>query len=412
MKNRLTKIALASTALIMSNPTLATNGYKMIASGEKVGTAGAGVALGMDATDASTNPALLGRQDSNFFIALGVFHPERYIDTSQATTPPMPGAPQTGNPIGKMWSRQTNFPDGSIAISYKKGNYALGFSITGNGGMATDFQSSRLNPLFLGGNNFDSQIRYRIVNFNPAFSILLGDKVAFGISPFFSYSDFKTDTAVATPAGMVQTVGANRLDKAWGAGLRLGIDFKATDYLTLALAGQTPTYYQKFKKYPDVFLSSFDFPANVTAGLAFEIVKNSKLLLDYEYLHYTGTKALRVTPEKGGFGWKNMHVFKVGFVQEFCEKYTARVGYNYGKSPIRNNVVFANSLVPAVVEHHLAAGLTYKPSKAHGFTISAYYVPQKSQTDSGTGDMFSQRGKGSKMGMHQWGAQLAYKYSF
>lgn len=59
----------------------------MMGSGTHLGTAGAGVAMAMDPTDIALNPALLARQENSFFVALGVFYPKRYVDTSGTTNP-------------------------------------------------------------------------------------------------------------------------------------------------------------------------------------------------------------------------------------------------------------------------------------------------------------------------------------
>ncbi|MBM3582096.1 MAG: hypothetical protein FJX37_09045, partial [Alphaproteobacteria bacterium] len=61
-------------------------------------------------------------------------------------------------------------------------------------------------------------------------------------------------------------------------------------------------------------------------------------------------------PADGGFGWHNQFVFAVGAAYEVTDKLTGRIGYNYGKSPIDEEHLFANFLFPAISEHHLTAG--------------------------------------------------------
>lgn len=117
-------------------------------------------------------------------------------------------------------------------------------------------------------------------------------------------------------------------------------------------------------------------------------------------------------PSMGGFGWDDMHIFKAALVHKFSDFVTGRLGYNFGQSPISNERVFANVIAPAIVEHHIAAGISFTPKVQHEVTLTGYYVPMSSQTDSGAGDLFSQIGRGTKIGMRQWGAQLGYKYKF
>ncbi len=401
----------ASLSLLIAHTANATNGYFMTGNGYKVGTSGAGVAKGMDATDTYNNPALLMRMPSNFFIAAGVFHPERFKDTSN--TPPqaaLGGAP-AGNAIaGKQWSKKNNFPDGSMAIAFNKEKYSIGFSITGSGGMNTDYPNSRLNPMLIGGSNYDTGVNYRILNFTPAFAMpIMNKRVSIGIAPIISYSDFKSDSANASFA---QTSGSNKTDRAWGIGARAGFDWKISNELTFAAAGQIPTFYQRFDKYKDILKSSFNFPANITTGFAWNMYKCTTLLLDHQYIHYKGTKMLKDNPENGGFGWKNMNVFKIGVEHNFKDWLTGRAGYSYGKSPISNEVVFANVIAPAVVEHHFSAGLTYKTSKSDAISLSGYYAPMKKQTDSGAGDIYSKFGKNTQIGMRQFAIQASYQMMF
>lgn len=249
------KISLVAAIFIVSGNACATNGYKMMGSGTHLGTAGAGVAMAMDPTDIALNPALLARQDNSFFVALGVFHPKRYVDTSGTTNPVVfRGAG------GRQWSKINYFPDGSVGIKHDWKDLSIGLSVTGNGGMHTNYPYSRTVPGDAGG--YDRGVFYRIININPAIAKKFGEKISVGISPTISYSDFRSDSA--TLPALAQTTGRNERDTVWGAGLRAGMDFKVQENLTFGLSAQTPTWYQRFEKYRDVLASTFNFPAGAT----------------------------------------------------------------------------------------------------------------------------------------------------
>ncbi|MCW8862983.1 MAG: hypothetical protein OQK07_11240, partial [Rhodospirillales bacterium] len=94
------------------------------------------------------------------------------------------------------------------------------------------------------------------------------------------------------------------------------------------------------------------------------------------------------------------------------DQWTVRAGWNYGESPIDSEVVFANALFPAIVEHHLTAGASYKISDAWELGLSAYFAPEKSLTDSGNGDTYSQNGAQTKISHYQYGAQASLKWNF
>ncbi|MBI3453966.1 MAG: hypothetical protein HY057_14255 [Rhodospirillales bacterium] len=74
--------------------------------------------------------------------------------------------------------------------------------------------------------------------------------------------------------------------------------------------------------------------------------------------------------------------------------------------------MFANALFPAITEHHVTGGATYKINQAFEVTGSTFYAFKASQTENGAGDSFSRLGKGTTVDMYQYGAQLALKWKF
>lgn len=408
MKKKLTVSLIAFSAFFGLNEASATIGYQSPGFGYRVGTAGAGSALPMDATDPTVNPGLIPFIPNQVFISAGIFSPHRFMDTSAAPA---------GNPAGLSHSRTNIFPDGSLGMRY--GNdcncWSFGLTLSGSGGLHTDYPNSRLNPAVLEGNkDYDHSIYYRIINLNitAAFRSMDGT-FAIGISPIVSFSDFKTSSAVPGPTPFIfpETTGRNRWDNVWGIGGSIGVVTKLNPMLAFAFTARSPVFYQRFDKYRDLLISNFNSPAKFMAGLAFTPCEGSTFLFDYEFIYHTGTKLLRVNPEAGGFGWKNMNIFKVGYVQDI-DCWTLRLGYSYGRSPIPADHVFANVLAPAIVEHHIAAGLSYHIDPCNTISLSGYYVPKKTLTDPGTGDIYSQGGKGTKIGMWQYDLQLAYQYNF
>ena len=60
-----------------------------------------------------------------------------------------------------------------------------------------------------------------------------------------------------------------------------------------------------------------------------------------------------------GFGWTDQTIYKIGVDWTINEKWNARAGWNYGKSPIPEDQVLFNMLAPATPEHHLTFGGGY-----------------------------------------------------
>jgi len=69
----------------------------------------------------------------------------------------------------------------------------------------------------------------------------------------------------------------------------------------------------------------------------------------------------------------------------------------YGKSPIQPNVVFANSLLPVILEHHLTAGLSYFMTKDLSLDLTWEHHFFNAMVDNGAGDTYSINGVGTKI---------------
>jgi long-chain fatty acid transport protein len=387
----------------------ATNGYMITGTGYKLGTAGTGVALATDGTDSVLNPALLADQPDHFIGALGVFHPDRTMDTSTAPI----GNPATA---GGVHSKLKNFFDGSVG--YRKGidhKTSFGISLTGLGAMVTKYPHSRTNPIVQRDPVSDTGVFYRIGFITPAVAFKADPKTNIGLGLMIGYSDFKTDSIVPPQDQnplFPQTAGMNKRDRAWGVGLRFGTKTNVNNKLSFGFAASTPVWFERFDKYKDVLISHFDFPANATIGVDYKITPATHLLADYKFIYYRGTKLLRKGPAEGGFGWKNQSVFMIGAQHDFDKRWTGRAGYNYGKSPIANNKVFANVIAPAVIEQHFAVGMTYKAPSNYEISLNGFFAPRHQQTESGTGDFYSQAGQGTKISMWQYALQASYKVKF
>ncbi len=407
-KTCLAAAALALLTLSVAKEAAATNGYFMTGSGYKVQTAGAGSAVSMDGTDAAVNPALIADLRNEFIISLGIFHPEMRMDTSAAPV---------GNPATAGWSNGNikNYLDGSIG--YREcinQRWSFGVAVTGSG-LGAKYPQPVVNPLFLRTPS-DTEVAYRVVMVSPTLAYKsCNDKFSVGGSVILGVSDFKSNTIIAPTDGIPsfpQTVGDNHHDQALGIGARIGTKIHVTDRFDLGLTVATPVWFQRFDKYKDALISSLNYPANGTVGVAYKLTPCTQVFADYKYIYFRGDKLLRKTPQEGGFGWKNQNVFMIGAQHHFNDRLTGRVGYNYGKTPLAKDKVFANVLVPIVVEHHIGAGLTYKIRRCDEISLGGYFVPRKTMTDPGTGDSFSQAGRGTRISMWQYDVQIAWKHKF
>jgi long-chain fatty acid transport protein len=194
-------------------------------------------------------------------------------------------------------------------------------------------------------------------------------------------------------------------DNAYGAGVRLGLLAPLSDTVNFGASFQSKIYMSEFDDYAGLFAEKgdFDTPANFTLGFAIDTSDRSTLLFDIQYIMYGSIKSIAnpmmpayfncfgqktanpagsypecLGGDEGiGFGWKDMTIFKLGYQWESANDWTWRLGYSYGRQPIRSTDVMFNILAPGVVEHHFTGGFSKKIGDGV-LSLAAMYAPEKS----------------------------------
>ena len=90
-----------------------------------------------------------------------------------------------------------------------------------------------------------------------------------------------------------------------------------------------------------------------------------------------------------------------------------RAGYNYGKSPIQRRFVFANALLPLVVEDHFTTGLSFFITRDLSLDVVWEHHFFNAMADHGEGDIYSRNGVGTKVtaAAEVIGAGIGYKFN-
>lgn len=253
-------------------------------------------------------------------------------------------------------------PGGNAGVSYQipetdKYPIAVGMGIFTIGGMADNYPSSRLyTALLANGGDYDKMLDMRTMRFAPGVAAAFNDKVSFGMAVNMDLQALRTNLATAS---FTETSGGGKWDFSVGAGFTLGLLYKYNEMLSLGLSYESHGWQQHHTKYKDV-LPYIDEPPVVSLGISIKPIKNLELTYDTRYINWTDVKLARLTPSQGGFGWRDQWVFAVGSeYTTFNDKLKLRLGYNYGRSPIQHNVMFANALMPVILEHHLTTGFSY-----------------------------------------------------
>ena len=400
MSNLLRKVATASAGVTAAGlfsltfvaDVSATEGYFANAFGvRQSGLAGAGVADSRDAMALSLNPAGLVDVGRQFQAGVGMFRPYRdYTATGTALVAP-----------GHQESDMTFFLMPNMAYSSPiDANTSWGWALYGNGGMNTTWPNVPNTSVGCGmfGNNpgafcggaagvdlMQAFLSFGYAKRMGAFSVGIAPTIALqrfkatGLSAFATYS---SDPANLTDRGY---------DYSYGGGLRVGAEWSVAPNVRLGFSGQTPMWMTSLDKYAGLFADkgNFDIPANITAGVAWDVTAALTLMLDYKHIFYSSVASVgntgSVIPVASlgtasgpGFGWKDVDVVKFGAEWRMSPVWTWRIGYAHNTNPIKSEEVTLNILAPGVVTDHFTGGFSYAMAPNMKLDFAAMYVPKHS----------------------------------
>ena len=182
-------------------------------------------------------------------------------------------------------------------------------------------------------------------------------------------------------------------DQAFGMGYRLGYLGKFMDErLRFGLNYSSRVWMKKLHGYKNLFAEQggFDIPESYSAGIAYDFTPAITTTFDVQRINWHDVRSIgnpgpnaadpnnllplcpvgtdQSTCLLGGvnglgFGWRNQNVYKVGANWDINEIWSARVGWNYAKTPIPKDQVLFNMLAPATPEHHFTVGAGYNFSE-------------------------------------------------
>jgi long-chain fatty acid transport protein len=418
--------ACLTTALLLGNAAQATEGYFQYGYGARQsGLGGAGIADSRDAMALSLNPAGLVDVGRQFQFGASIFMPYRSY-TATGTAFVAPGSYDSGDNF---------FIVPNIAYSSPiDAQSAWGIAMFGNGGMNTNWPNMTNTSAGCGGGIgvFCDGAKLH-VDLMQAF-IALGYARSFGafsvgVSPVAAIQRIRVQglTAFAGVSSDPSTLSGGEYSYAYGGGARLGVQWKVMPNVRLGFSGQTPIWMTKFKKYAGLFAEGggFNVPANLTAGVAWDVTSAFTVMVDYKHIFYGSvasianpmtSSALLGQSNGPGFGWNDIDIFKIGAEWRYNPQWTFRVGYAHNTNPITSPNVTFNILAPGVVTDHITGGFAYKPTSNSTWEFAAAYVPSNSvnglEKTSTSPAVAPTAGSNIEIEMHQYQFTLGYTYEF
>jgi long-chain fatty acid transport protein len=358
-----------------STSAFATNGDHLIGLGAKArGMGGTGIGISHGAESALANPAMI-TSVKNSEISFGgtLFMPD--VATNLGA-----GAPKSDADMSMI-------PEVSLATKINDNLY-VGVGMWGTAGMGVDYreQSGFTANMKMVTNlqlmQFGVPVAYKMNNFS------------IGFTPIMQYGalDIQYDST-GFPSGGPKGAG---VAQDFGYGYNLGAAFEM-DGLTIGATYKSAIdmeYKGQLSGATQYFASGFGFnggqaledhleqPAEMGAGVSYKMNEHT-IAFDYKKIKWSDAKGYKK------FGWEDQSVYALGY-QFDAGKWQARAGYNYAKSPIKeqNGATVDGAIYnlfnllgfPATVEKHYTIGGTYELSDSASLDLAYAYAPEVTDT--------------------------------
>lgn len=364
------KIAVAAAIALSTTSAFATNGDAMIGVGAKaVGMGGVGIGMSHGAESALTNPAMItGVNGTEVSFGGTIFMPD--VKTGAF-----------GGPLVGSDADLSVIP--TVAIAQKASDtFYWGVGMYGVAGMGTDYRTAA------GGANANMVTNLQLMQFVVPLAYKTNG-FSVGVAPILQYGSL--DINYATMAGPSTTKGvAQDFGKGYTAGaayetagVTVGASYKSK--INMRYKGQISQAMFDFSG--QLGADDLEQPAEMGAGISYKMGQHT-FAVDYKKIKWSDAKGYK------DFKWEDQNVYMLGY-QFSQDKYTLRAGYNYAKSPIKEQGGAAGPLIntlnllgfPAIIEKHYTVGGSYAFSKLTSVDLAYVYSPKVTNTYTGMDGM-------------------------
>lgn len=377
----------------------ATDGNELIGVGAiQKGTAGAGVAAPQDSTWALLNPASIIALEKRLDVSL------EYLDLFRAATPD--GFPLLVNNTAFHVTDHSAIFVPSIGMIVPLETGTLGFGMFGVQGNKAQYDRSRTTFPFSRGNDRRSELQIAKFPISYAYQFDNGWTIGASILPVATV--FRTDSLTLR---LRPTEGDFKLDLGLGIGMQLGF-YKEWDRFSIGGTWTSRQFVQQYKDYEDLIKWNLDVPEKIQVGFDWKVTDRLQLIADYKYQHWSAIKQFGEPTIKGGLGWQDQDIYKIGLIYELNDDWTLRAGYSFGNAPVDASHAFANALSPAIAKEHFTLGFSHRLTEHSDIHFAWTHTFPEELTDDGKGDIFSKLGRGTSEEYKEDAYTIQYTYRF
>jgi long-chain fatty acid transport protein len=234
-----------------------------------------------------------------------------------------------------------------------------------------------------------------IVSIMPTASYQVTDRLAFGLSPMLDVSVVSFDpaffgpTSQAGPLQPAQFPTGSHTRPFWGGGFRVGATYQVREALSTGVSFTSPQWFETWRfSARDAngnaieFRTQFTLPMILSAGVAYSGIENLLLAADVRWFDYRTTQLLGEPVAQGGANWDSIWAAAVGSRYQVNERVAVSLGYIFNENPVPANLALFNTMLPALTQHTISAGVHYQMNDYLGMSMGYVHGFQNSITGS------------------------------
>jgi len=353
--------------------------------------AGASTAAPVDFGGSYWNPAILsGLKRPEVLISTALSIPSIHL-TSELPANSINGAFPPTNRFGTARSDSGVASGLAVGASFKlreDSPLTLGLGIFGLVGGGVNFAGSLSTPV-LGPrrppNYFGLGPIYAnmsILSVNPMASLQLTDKLAVAGGPVITAGTVSFSPAFFAPGPAdqygVSTFPAGTNSRPfWGAGFQLGLLYEVNDDWNVGFSYKSPVWQERwsFNSFnPDLSPRRVGVQAQLPQifswGVAYKGLSKTLIDVDLRYFDYGNTALFGQSTAAGGLDWRSVFAVATGVQYKPTERLSLMGGYLFNTNPIRSPETLFNAQAPAIIQHLLSLGVSYKVTDDVAFSLA------------------------------------------
>lgn len=259
----------------------------------------------------------------------------------------------------------------------KNDRFAIGLGITVPYGLGNEWNknsSAFAQPTGILTYQAPYYSKLTTINFNPTFTMKLGDDVSVGVGLDVMWSELEFKQILSP---FVPNLQAHITGDGVGFGGNLGITWRVTERQRLAVTYRSPITINysgssDFNNYPGnlpsaSFSSQIKFPTIVSVGYGLQATDTIRLESDFEWVQFSqfdslpiniGSNPLGVPSQTIPENWRNTFTAGFGGDWQFAEHWVGRAGYQYYETPVPDSTF--SPTIPDANQNVITVGLGWK----------------------------------------------------